>query len=118
MRDDDVAELFRILSRLWEEYAKQKDFGAVLELSMASRLLFRALPGAKAPEESALAALYQAIEMQVFEGQPSTKTEAAEPSCSFCGRSPPEVRLGAGSNVYICDGCVSDFASVFRDREE
>ena len=38
---------------------------------------------------------------------------AAEPACSFCGRKPREVRLGAGPSAFICDGCVGLFASVF-----
>ena len=36
-------------------------------------------------------------------------------SCSFCGRSPPDVRLGAGPSAFICDGCVDDFARHFRE---
>jgi hypothetical protein len=44
---------------------------------------------------------------------PSGEARAAEPACSFCGRRPPEVRLGAGLSAFICDGCVGVFASVF-----
>jgi len=34
-------------------------------------------------------------------------------NCSFCGRSPPEARLGAGPAAFICDGCVDLFARRF-----
>jgi hypothetical protein len=35
--------------------------------------------------------------------------------CSFCGRSPPQVRLGAGPSAFICDRCVDLFAHHFED---
>lgn len=36
-------------------------------------------------------------------------------SCSFCGQSPPAVRLGAGPTAFICNECVDTFANVFAD---
>jgi hypothetical protein len=116
---NDVSELFRILSGLWLEYAKKKDFETVMEVSFASRLLFKALPNAEGAHESSLGALHQAIEVLLDEGQPPVKpttTDARE--CSFCGRKPPEVRLGAGPNVFICDNCVGVFSEVFRQGEK
>src|SRR5436309_15132474 len=104
---NDVRELFRILSGLWEEYAKKKDFEAVMEISFASRLLFKVLPDAAGPQEAALGALHHSIEM-LFEGEPRVKSTKDIPQCSFCGRKPPEVRLGAGPDAFICDGCVKD----------
>ena len=115
---NDVPELFRILSGLWEEYAKKKDFNAVMEISLASRLLFKVLPDAAGPQEAALAALHHSIEMVVFDGKPRNKSTEDIPQCSFCGRKPPEVRLGAGPDVFICDGCVRDFAAVFREGKK
>ena len=35
-------------------------------------------------------------------------------SCSFCGRSPTEVQLGAGPAVFICNECVDTFAKIFE----
>jgi hypothetical protein len=40
---------------------------------------------------------------------------SSQQSCSFCGRSPPEVRLGAGPSAFICDGCVDLFARHFEE---
>ena len=115
---NDVSELFRILSGMWMDLAKQKDFKSIMELAMASRLLFRALPNAEGPEEAALLALHHAIEMVVFDVEPPKRSIPSDPVCSFCGRRPPEVRLGAGPEAFICDGCVNDFAAVFRDQEK
>jgi len=38
---------------------------------------------------------------------------AAAPSCSFCGRSGSQVRLGAGPDVFICADCVGIFHQAF-----
>ena len=40
---------------------------------------------------------------------------SSQQSCSFCGRSPPEVRLGAGPSAFICEQCVDVFAHHFAD---
>jgi hypothetical protein len=103
---------------MWRDLAKQKNYKSLMELALASRLLFRALPNAEGPEEAALLALHQSIEMVVFDGEPPKKNVHDDPVCSFCGRKPPEVRLGAGPEAFICDGCVSDFAAIFRDQEK
>ncbi len=39
---------------------------------------------------------------------------SGQPTCSFCGRSPPEARLGAGPSGFICDRCVDTFAKIFE----
>jgi hypothetical protein len=33
-------------------------------------------------------------------------------ACSFCGKSAPEVRLGAGPSVFICNECVEIFHNI------
>jgi hypothetical protein len=42
------------------------------------------------------------------------KSIEVHPSCSFCGKSPPEVRLGASSSAYICNECVATFTEIFE----
>ena len=37
-----------------------------------------------------------------------------DPSCSFCGRAPPAVRLGAGHSSFICNECVDVFSNVLN----
>jgi len=37
--------------------------------------------------------------------------------CSFCGRRPPEIRLAAGPDVFICDGCVDLLTEVFSTQK-
>jgi hypothetical protein len=40
----------------------------------------------------------------------SIQANPAPYKCSFCSKSPPEVRLGAGPSVFICNECVQVFA--------
>jgi hypothetical protein len=37
-----------------------------------------------------------------------------EPSCSFCGKTPPSVRLGAGPSAFICNECVELFSGALK----
>ena len=36
------------------------------------------------------------------------------PVCSFCGRQPPSVRLGAGPSAFICNECVELFSEALK----
>jgi len=38
---------------------------------------------------------------------------SGERNCAFRGRSPPDVRFGAGPSGSACEGCVDDFANHF-----
>lgn len=40
------------------------------------------------------------------------------PACSFCGKATPEVRLGAGPNVFICNECVATFHPLLCSHED
>ena len=37
-------------------------------------------------------------------------------SCSFCGQREPDVKLAAGSDVYICNACVEKLSDVFNKK--
>jgi ClpX C4-type zinc finger len=53
-------------------------------------------------EQLFLIAMRNVIEELLPPDEPAKKDE-----CSFCGSQPPDVRLAAGPNVFICDGCVT-----------
>lgn len=40
------------------------------------------------------------------------------PACSFCGKAEPEVRLGAGPDVFICNECVAIFHPLLCANRE
>jgi RNA polymerase-binding transcription factor DksA len=37
--------------------------------------------------------------------------------CSFCGKEPPDVKLGAGPDAFICNECVSTFSDIFTESK-
>ena len=41
--------------------------------------------------------------------------DTPDPACSFCGRHPPSVRLGAGPSVFICNECVDLFSDALKE---
>ena len=48
---------------------------------------------------------------------PAKNDREVDPSCSFCGRAPPSVRLGAGPSSFICNECVGVFSSVLNPHQ-
>jgi hypothetical protein len=59
--------------------------------------------------------LYQTLAGLIQESAASLAPKAARPAtpaCSFCGKSAPDVRLGAGPSAFICNECVATFAGI------
>ena len=113
-----ASNLSDILAKEWRELASQRDFAKLIDVAIASKIMLSQLPDSEGPVEAALLALHHSIEMVVFDGKPPKATCVEDPTCSFCGRKPPEVRLGAGPNAFICNECVATFAEVFKNRNE
>jgi hypothetical protein len=44
----------------------------------------------------------------------SSAAQITDPSCSFCGKKPPSVRLGAGPSAFICNECVALFSQSLK----
>jgi hypothetical protein len=109
-------QLEQLLSLTWGELMMQKRFAGAAGIAILSYFL--------AQEEKdedrrrlSLSILLKSIEELKLE-QPQIETEKRDPSCSFCGRSEPEVRLAAGPDAFICDGCVSTLNEIFgKDRD-
>jgi hypothetical protein len=50
--------------------------------------------------------------------KPPSEEVTSSPECSFCGLTPPEVKLAAGPNVFICNRCVELLSDgVFSERD-
>lgn len=80
-------------------------------LVAASALLERAKSGGQPGVYQVLGELIRECASRIA---PSEEPRTAEPACSFCGRTRPEVRLGAGPRAFICDQCVGAFESMFK----
>ncbi len=113
-------ELVKIISDLMADTAVRKDSEGFLEIAIASRLLFRAIPGAEKQSWSALYSIENALSLLIETNPPPqvSETELAEFACSFCGKKRPEVQLGAGAEAFICNECVDLFKEVFRMEKE
>jgi hypothetical protein len=110
-----IKELVEIISDLQVESVQREDYESFLEIAMASRQLFRAVPGAEAPSRTALYSMENALGLLV----PKVEKEAVDLSaikCSFYGKQAPEVTHGA--NAFICNECVDLFTEIFRSEKE
>ena len=116
----DHGERERILEQLaliWGGAFQEKRFHDALAIAFANYLIARETKNVEF-EQSFLVAMQGAIECLLPPDQSPKKHE-----CSFCGSHPPDVRLAAGPNVFICDGCVATlssdvFAAPARDGAE
>jgi ClpX C4-type zinc finger protein len=96
-------------SRVQEFFVDEKYRDSLIA---ASNLLARAEETA---QSGVRRALLEFIRECAHELLPTKEESKAEPSCSFCGRAPPNVRLGAGASAFICNECVDLFSKVFNE---
>jgi ClpX C4-type zinc finger len=92
----------------WQSAMKQGNFKEALKAGYESY----AHCESEADEKGAMAALslvHLAIAELIFGNRKGPESQLPTPSCSFCGRSGSEVRLGAGADVFICVECVAIF---------
>ncbi len=112
----DVKDLFDSAAKLWLEQGERKDFRAMIDTAIGSYITFRAMSDAEGAREAALGTIQHAIEMLDKGAGTAIPSVAGDRSCSFCGQSPPKVRLGYGPNVSICNECVEIFGERFSNK--
>ena len=96
-----------LLTSIWMRAFEEKRFHDALLSAFANYLISRELKNEEF-EETFLIAMAAVIERLLPPDNPDKKDQ-----CSFCGRRPPEVRLAAGSDAFICDGCVTMLSQTF-----
>ena len=112
-------ELVKILSDLMVDTGQRKDAEAFLEIAIAARLLFRAIPGAEKERRSALYSIENALSLLIPKEEEAVDLSTIKMACSFCGRQRPEVMLGAGpDDVFICNECVDLFREIFHGKKQ
>jgi hypothetical protein len=105
-------ELPRLSSMVWGELMKQQRFQSAALVTLLAYLLSRE----QFDEELAagwLPLMLKAVDE--LRGE-SKAADDDKPAFSFCGRGEPEVRLGAGAGVFICDSCVATFCEIFETK--
>jgi len=107
----------RTLMKLWVKTSEKKQYHEALLFAFIGYLASRESEDIDtahsflAPINSATLHLLQPLADKYVEER------AEQTSCSFCGRGKPEVKLGAGPSVYICDSCVSSCSEIFKDNK-
>jgi hypothetical protein len=97
--DDRDPDILGQIMPIWGKAMQEKRHHDALALAYAHYLIAREMK-MKDPELF-LTGIKAAIEGLLPADDPANKTE-----CSFCGHAPPDVRIAAGPNVFICDECV------------
>jgi hypothetical protein len=105
MKDKPSQERFDAAMDAWGAAIQRRDFKAALKAGIDAYLLGE-LESNELEAKAALGRIHLAISMIFGEEQ---TPEPGHPSCSFCGRGGPDVRLGAGPTAYICMSCVGIF---------
>jgi hypothetical protein len=110
MEDGERDKLLEQLTLIWGGAFQEKRFHDALAMAFANYLIARETKNEEF-EQSFLIAMQSAIEPLLPPDSSANKDQ-----CSFCGSRPPDVRLAAGPNVFICDGCVAMLSSdVFAE---
>jgi hypothetical protein len=107
MDNSELEKFAGQLTSIWMRAFEEKRFHDALVTAFASFLISREMKYEDL-EPSFLAAMRAAIERLLPSDSSAKKDE-----CSFCGRHPPDVRLAAGPNAFICDACVTMFSQMF-----
>ena len=113
MRDLDPKEIFETLASNWAGALGEKRHHEAILTALLGYFVFREKKHERFERET-LTWIHTTIEnLQTKENLQTEGRDVVQPSCSFCGRGEPEVRLAAGPEVFICDSCVATLSDVF-----
>jgi hypothetical protein len=107
MDDSQLGNNADLLASLFVRAFEEKRPHDALLTAFASYLIARETKDADF-EEAALVAITGAAERLL----PSDRAREKD-RCSFCGRAKPDVRIAAGPDAFICDGCVGTLSETF-----
>jgi hypothetical protein len=114
-KESDLTELLIVLSG---KLIVEKRFEAAMSLSLLSHHLAIDMND---EELKSMARTWLSIAFEEWNKETkdvSVVSSSETPSCSFCGRKEPEVRLAAGVNAFICDSCVKLLAGTFLKAKD
>jgi hypothetical protein len=104
MKDEPSSKIFQIFSDMWQKSMNKKDFHDAITSGISSYLILRE----KKNEQIARGAL-NLIHVAIGALLQADGVVTTAASCSFCGRSGSDIRLGAGPDAHICVDCVEIF---------
>lgn len=100
-----MTDKFKAAIDSWQNAMDERQFKVALKGAIDTFLQAES-DGDELESRAALGRIHLATSELIF-GQLSNSRSPQ--SCSFCGRSGSEVRLGAGPDVFICADCVGIF---------
>lgn len=99
-----MSDLFEVCSHNWQDAVNRRDFHEAILVAITGYLYYR-----DKRNEQIAAGCLNLIYVAISQLLQMETHNAAFNSCSFCGRSASEVRLGAGPDAYIRSDCVEIF---------
>lgn len=109
MTKADSLEL-RSFSEPWQLAINQKEWDNAISLGISGYHYFNSRKIERS-KQAALGLIHAAFEIQNRIEDPKQERN----SCSFCGKTETEVRLGAGASAFICEECVQMFSRIFSN---
>ena len=113
MNSEQAETLSQLVAALWSESAAEKDYKSILKIGFQVYSIYD-LAGQDAHARACLEGMKPAFDVLLRNSEKlDSSSNLAGDSCSFCGKMPPDVRLGAGSTAFICNECVAVFSNIF-----
>jgi hypothetical protein len=116
MVDKPPSDVFKTASDAWQVAMDQRKFEVALRAGIDAYLHYKA-EGNQQLSMGSVSLIHVAISGLLAEDEDKDGERASSPSCSFCGRSGSEARLGAGPDVFICADCVAIFSRSFASNK-
>jgi ClpX C4-type zinc finger len=110
MMIDYSHEEMKKFAELWQRAVDVSDWKGAFTAGISAYLYFLR-DGGERSKEAAIGLIVAANELQHRGSKSSVKQV-----CSFCGQSPPKVKLGAGPDAFICNECVETFSEIFKSK--
>jgi predicted SprT family Zn-dependent metalloprotease len=116
MDEKQASELFNILRSLWVDASRREDWHFIIVTGLFAYNVFVSADrteDANITIDLMLPAIDSLREKHATE---LARNSTANMTCSFCGKAPPNVRLGAGASAYICNECVGKFSYLLNSK--
>ena len=113
MNDSQLKTLMEAVSECCGQAILEKRYRESILVGALGYILFNE-SGHQTFAQATLGFVSDAIALSA--GQPAASQihrKSSEPSCSFCGRRDPQVKLAAGPDAFICDSCVATLSKTF-----
>jgi hypothetical protein len=109
-QSDGFREEFKAqLSKMADDWVSQRYYECLMD---ACTLFSRFKDDRACPENKVAVEFIRRSVSGLAKDADSDKLEKQNIACSFCTKAAPEVRLGAGAGVIICNECVATFQAI------